>query len=155
ELCTFSPERLPLGRPPGHCFRRRTRRGTATGSAEPTVPGTGRMPVALEPVPSIPSLVVVSHHDPATADSLRHAVESIPGWQVLVAAPNVPGPTPALAAGPSVTLVGCAVLANLPADCSTPLIAVGDDDRPADVSAAMSAGARSLLAWPDGAANLP
>jgi Flp pilus assembly CpaE family ATPase len=113
------------------------------------------MPVALEPVPSIPSLVVVAHDDPAVADSLRHAVESAGGWQVLVAAPSAAGLTAALAAGPSVALVGCAVLADLPADCRTPLIAVGDDDRRADIGAAMAAGARSLLAWPDGAADLP
>jgi cellulose biosynthesis protein BcsQ len=113
------------------------------------------MPVALEPVPSIPSLVVVAHDDPVTADSLRHAVESAGGWQVLVADPGVAGLTAALAAGPSVALVGCAALANLPAGCRAPLVAVGDDDRPADVRAAMAAGARSLLAWPDGAADLP
>jgi cellulose biosynthesis protein BcsQ len=113
------------------------------------------MPVALEPVPSIPPLVVVAHDDPATAESLRHAVEAAAGWQVLVAHPSVAGLTAALAAGPSVALVGCAVLANLPADRQTPLVAVGDDDHTADVRAAMAAGARSLLAWPDGAADLP
>jgi cellulose biosynthesis protein BcsQ len=113
------------------------------------------MAVALEPVPSTPPLVVVAHDDPATADSLRHAVESAAGWQVLVADPSVAGLTAALAAGPSVALVGCAVLAGLPADCRTPLVAVGDDARPADVRAAMAAGARSLLTWPDGAADLP
>jgi Flp pilus assembly CpaE family ATPase len=111
--------------------------------------------VALEPVPSIPSLVVVAHDDPATADSLRHAVESAGGWQALVADPSVAGLTATLAAGPSVALIGCAALANLPADFRVPLVAVGDDDRPADVRAAMAAGARSLLAWPDGAADLP
>jgi pilus assembly protein CpaE len=47
------------------------------------------------------------------------------------------------------------VLADLPAGCRTPLLAVGDDDRPADVRAALAAGARSLLAWPDGVADLP
>jgi cellulose biosynthesis protein BcsQ len=113
------------------------------------------MPVALEPVPSISPLVVVAHDDPATADSLRHAVESTAGWRVLVADPSIAGLSVALAVGPSVALVGCAVLANLPADRRTPLVAVGDDDRPADVRAAMAAGARSLLAWPDGAADLP
>jgi cellulose biosynthesis protein BcsQ len=111
--------------------------------------------VALEPVPSTPPLVVVAHDDPATADSLRHAIESAAGWRVLVAAPGVAGLTAALAVGPSVALIGCAALANLPADCRTPLVAVGDDDRPSDVRAAMAAGARSLLAWPDGAADLP
>jgi pilus assembly protein CpaE len=112
------------------------------------------MPVALEPVPSIPPVVVIAHDDPGTADSLRHAVEAA-GWQALLADPSASGLTAALAAGPSVALVGCAALANLPPDCPVPLIAVGDDDRAADVKAALVAGARSLLAWPDGAADLP
>jgi pilus assembly protein CpaE len=112
------------------------------------------MPVALEPVPSIPPVVVIAHDDPGTADSLRHAVEAA-GWQVLLADPSASGLTAALAAGPSVALFACAALANLPADCPVPLIAIGDDDRAADVKAALVAGARSLLAWPDGAADLP
>jgi pilus assembly protein CpaE len=112
------------------------------------------MPVALEPVPSIPPLVAIAHDDPGTADSLRHAVEAA-GWQVLLADPSPSGLTAALAAGPSVALVACAALTNLPADCPVPLIAIGDDDRAADVKAALIAGARSLLAWPDGAADLP
>jgi cellulose biosynthesis protein BcsQ len=112
------------------------------------------MPVALEPAPSITPLVVVAHDDPGTADSLRHAVESVAGWQVLVADPGAGGLTAALAAGPSVALVGCGTLADLPPDCPTPLVAIGDDDRPGDVRAALAAGARSLLAWPDGAADL-
>ena len=111
--------------------------------------------MALEPVPSTPRLVVVAHSDPATADSLRHAVESTAGWRVLAAGPGDAGLAAALAAGPSVALVECALLDDLPADCRTPLVAVGDDDRAADVGAAMAAGARSLLAWPDGAADLP
>ena len=111
--------------------------------------------MALEPAPSITSLVVIAHDDPGTADSLRHAVEAVAGWQVLVADPGAGGLTAALAAAPSVALVGCGALANLPPDCPTPLVAVGDDDRPADVRAALAAGARSLLAWPDGAADLP
>ena len=37
----------------------------------------------------------------------------------------------------------------------TPVVAIGDDDRAADVRAALAAGARSLLAWPDGVADLP
>ena len=110
--------------------------------------------MALEPVPSTP-LVVVVHDDPGTADSLRHAVEATTGWQVLVADPGRAGLAAALTAGPSVALVGCGALANLPPDCPTPLVAVGDDDHPADVRAALAAGARSLLAWPDGAADLP
>jgi Flp pilus assembly CpaE family ATPase len=113
------------------------------------------MPVALEHVPSMPPLVVIAHDDPGTADSLRHAVESVTGWQVVMADPSPAGLTAALVAGPSVALVGCAALVNLPADCRTPIIAIGDDDRPADVRAALGAGARSLLAWPDGVADLP
>jgi pilus assembly protein CpaE len=112
------------------------------------------MPVALEPVPSIPPVVVVAHDDPGTADSLRHAVEAA-GWRVLLADPSAAGLTAALAAGPAVALVACAALADLPPDCPVPLIAIGDDDRAADVRAALLVGARSLLAWPDGAADLP
>jgi pilus assembly protein CpaE len=103
----------------------------------------------------MPPLVVVVHHDPGTADSLRHAVESASGWQVLAADPSPAGVATALAAGPSVALVGCDALAHLPADCRTPVVAIGDDDRPGDVRAALAVGARSLLAWPDGAADLP
>jgi Flp pilus assembly CpaE family ATPase len=113
------------------------------------------MPVALAPVPSIPPLVLVAHDDPGTADSLRHAVETAAGWPVLMADPSHAGLTAALASGPSVALIGCAALANLPSGCRVPLVAVGDDDRPGDVRAALTAGARSLLAWPDGAADLP
>jgi pilus assembly protein CpaE len=113
------------------------------------------MPVALEPVPALPPLVVVAHDDPATADSLRHAVETAVGWQVVMADPSPAGLAAAISSSPSVALVGCDVLANLPTDCPTPLIAVGVDDRPADVRAALAVGARSLLAWPDGAADLP
>ncbi len=111
--------------------------------------------MALAPVPSMPPLVVVVHDDPGTADSLRHAVESASGWQVLTADPSPAGLAAALAAGPSVALVGCDALAHLPADCRTPIVAIGDDDRPADVRAALAVGARSLLAWPDGVADLP
>src|SRR5215216_1997460 len=113
------------------------------------------MPVALAPVPSMPPLVLVAHDDPGTADSLRHAVETAAGWQVLMADPSHAGLTAALASGPSVALIGCATLANLPSGCRIPLVAIGDDDRPADVRAALAAGARSLLAWPDGVADLP
>ena len=111
--------------------------------------------MAIAPVPSMPPLVVVVHHDPGTADSLRHAVESVSGWQVLAADPDPAGVAAALAAGPSVALVACDALAHLPADCRTPVVAIGDDDRPGDVRAALAVGARSLLAWPDGAADLP
>ncbi|HSO54018.1 MAG TPA: hypothetical protein VL330_15020 [Actinomycetes bacterium] len=111
--------------------------------------------MALDPVLSMPPLVVIAHDDPGTADSLRHAVESTTGWQVVMADPSPAGLTAALVAGPSVALVGCAALGNLPADCRTPIVAIGDDDRPADIRAALGAGARSLLSWPDGVADLP
>jgi pilus assembly protein CpaE len=103
----------------------------------------------------MPPLAVIAHDDPGTADSLRHAVEAVAGWQVLMADPSPAGLAAAVAAEPSVALVGCDALPNLPADCQTPLVAIGDDDRPADVRAALAAGARSLLAWPDGVADLP
>jgi cellulose biosynthesis protein BcsQ len=111
--------------------------------------------VALAPVPSISPLVVLAHDDPGTADSLRHAVQSATGWQVVMADPSPAGLTAALATGPSVALVGCAALASLPVDCQIPIVAIGDDNRAADVRAALAAGARSLLAWPDGVADLP
>ena len=111
--------------------------------------------MAIAPVPSTPPLAVVAHDDPGTADSLRHAVESVSGWRVLVADPSPAGLAAALAAGPLVVLVGCDALAHLPAGCRAPLVAIGDDDRPADVRAALAVGARSLLAWPDGVADLP
>jgi cellulose biosynthesis protein BcsQ len=111
--------------------------------------------VALEPVPAMPPLVLIAHDDPTTADSLRHAVETAVGWQVLVADPDPAGMAAAVASGPSVALVGCGVLAHLPSGWTIPLIAVGDDDRPDDIKAALATGARSLLAWPDGAADLP
>ncbi len=110
--------------------------------------------MALEPVPSMPPLVVIAHDDPGTADSLRHAVEAATGWQVLMADPSPVGLTAALVTGASVALIGCTALGNVPSDCRTPIIAIGDDQRAADVRAALTAGARSLLAWPDGAADL-
>jgi hypothetical protein len=58
------------------------------------------MPVALAPVPSMTPLVVVAHDDPGTAESLRHAVEALAGWQVMVADPGAGGITAAIAAGP-------------------------------------------------------
>jgi pilus assembly protein CpaE len=111
--------------------------------------------VALAPAPSIPPLVLIAHDDPGTADALRHAVESATGWPVLMADPSHAGLTAALASGASVALVGCAALANLPGGWQAPIVAIGDDDRPADVRAALAAGARSLLTWPDGVADLP
>lgn len=110
--------------------------------------------MALEPAPSMPPLVVIAHDDPGTADSLRHAVEAATGWQVVMADPSPAGLAAVLMTGASVALIGCAALGNVPADCRTPIIAIGDDERAADVRAALSAGARSLLAWPDGAADL-
>src|SRR5215213_8148135 len=136
-------------------FPRRTGPAPPPGPLSPQPQVPGGCPVALAPVPSVPPLVVIAHDDPGTADSLRHAVESAVGWQVLMADPSPAGLTAALASGPSVALVGCAALANLPSGCRTPLIAVGDDDRPGDVRAALAAGARSLLSWPDGVADLP
>ncbi|HEU4397342.1 MAG TPA: cellulose synthase operon protein YhjQ/BcsQ [Actinomycetota bacterium] len=111
--------------------------------------------MAPEPVPATLPLVVVAHDDPATADSLRHAVETAAGFRVAVAQPGRAGLAAALATGPAVALVGCALLADLPAGCGIPLLAVGDDDRPADLRAALQAGATGMLAWPDGAADLP
>ena len=111
--------------------------------------------MALEPVPATLPLVVVAHDDPGTADALRHAVETAAGFRVAVAQPGPAGLAAALATGPAVALVGCAVLAELPAGCPVPLLAVGDDDRPADLRAALQAGATGMLAWPDGAADLP
>jgi hypothetical protein len=113
------------------------------------------MPVALEAVTDTVPLVVVAHDDPATADSLRHAIETAAGWRVAVAQPDPAGLTAALAADPALAVVGCAALADVPAGCRTPLLAIGDDDRPADLRAALQAGAVGMLAWPDGAADLP
>jgi cellulose biosynthesis protein BcsQ len=113
------------------------------------------MPVALEPVPATVPLVVVAHDDPATADALHHAVEAAAGFRVAVAQPGPAGLAAALATGPAVAVVGCDLLADLPAGCRVPLLAVGDDDRPADLRAALQAGATGMLAWPDGAADLP
>lgn len=111
--------------------------------------------MALEPVPATLPLVVVAHDDPGTADALRHAVETAAGFRVAVAQPGPAGLAAALATGPAVALVGCAVLAELPPGCHVPLLAIGDDDRPADLRAALQAGATGMLAWPDGAADLP
>jgi cellulose biosynthesis protein BcsQ len=110
--------------------------------------------VALEPDLATVPLVVVAHDDPGTADALRHAVEGT-GFRVAVAQPGPAGLAAALATGPAVALVGCALLAELPAGCRVPLLAVGDDERPADLRAALQAGATGMLAWPDGAADLP
>lgn len=100
-------------------------------------------------------LVVVAHEDPGTADSLRHAVESLAGWRTIVAEPDPAGLVAALASRPAAALVSCQLLADVPSGCGVPLLAIGDESRPADLRAALSSGARGLLAWPDGAADLP
>jgi Flp pilus assembly CpaE family ATPase len=100
-------------------------------------------------------VVVIAHEDPGTADSLRHAVEGVAGWRAVVAEPDAAGLGAALASGPSIALVSCALLGDIPTASPVPLLAIGDDGRPADLRAALTAGARGLLAWPDGAADLP
>jgi pilus assembly protein CpaE len=110
--------------------------------------------VATGPTREILPLVVVAHDDPGTADALRHAVETAAGWRVTVAVPGPAGLGAALATGPSVALVGCSVLGDLPSRCPVPVLAVGDDNHPADLRAALAAGARGLIAWPDGVADL-
>jgi Flp pilus assembly CpaE family ATPase len=109
------------------------------------------MDTARDPTP----LVVIAHEDPGTADGLRHAVETVAGWRAVVAEPDAAGLGAAIAGGPSVALVSCALLADVPAASPVPLLAIGDDSRPADLRAALTVGARGLLAWPDGAADLP
>ncbi|HZD37091.1 MAG TPA: cellulose synthase operon protein YhjQ/BcsQ [Actinomycetes bacterium] len=111
--------------------------------------------MSLNMVRDVPPSVVVAHDDPGTADSLRHAVESLVGWLVVVAEPGPAGLGAALASGPVAALVGCDLLGDLPPGCRVPVLAIGDDTRPADLRSALSAGARGLLAWPDGAADLP
>jgi CheY-like chemotaxis protein len=98
-------------------------------------------------------LLVVAHDDAGTADGLRHAVETA-GWRVAVAQPGAAGLAAALTARPAVALVGCALLRDLPAGSGVPVLAVGDDTRPADLRAALDAGAAGLVTWPDGAADL-
>ncbi len=100
-------------------------------------------------------LVVIAHEDPGTADSLRHAVETVAGWRVVVAAPEAAALGAALADGASVALVSCALLGDVPGASPVPVLAIGDDGHPADLRAALAVGARGLLAWPDGAADLP
>jgi Flp pilus assembly CpaE family ATPase len=99
-------------------------------------------------------LVVVAHEDPGTADSLRHAAETVAGWRAVVADPHPASLGAALAGVPAVALVGCGLLADVPPECGVPLLAVGDDSRPADLRAALAVGARGLITWPDGAADL-
>ncbi len=100
-------------------------------------------------------VVVIAHEDPGIADSLRHAVEGVAGWRAVVAQPDAAGLGAALASGPSVALVSCGLLGDVPTASPVPLLAIGDDGRPADLRAALVVGARGLLAWPDAAADLP
>jgi MinD-like ATPase involved in chromosome partitioning or flagellar assembly len=111
--------------------------------------------VALDNVRDRTPLVVIAHEDPGAADSLRHAVETVAGWRAVVAAPDAAALGAALAGGASVALISCALLGDVPAASPVPLLAIGDDGRPADLRAALAVGARGLLAWPDGAADLP
>lgn len=100
-------------------------------------------------------LVVIAHEDPGMADSLRHAIETLAGWRAVVAEPDPASLGAALASAPAVALVGCGLLADFPTASGVPLLAVGDDSRPADLRAALAVGARGLLTWPDEAADLP
>jgi CheY-like chemotaxis protein len=109
--------------------------------------------MALASRPDSQPLLVVAHDDAGTADGLRHAVETA-GWRVAVAQPGAAGLAAALTARPAVALVGCALLRDLPAGSEVPVLAVGDDTRPADLRAALDAGAAGLVTWPDGAADL-
>ena len=109
--------------------------------------------MALASRPDSQPLLVVAHDDAGTADGLRHAVETA-GWRVAVAQPGAAGLAAALTARPAVALVGCALLGDLPAGSGVPVLAVGDDTRPADLRAALDAGATGLVTWPDGAADL-
>lgn len=99
--------------------------------------------------------VVIAHEDPGTADALRHAVAADGGWRPVVAATGADGLAAALASDEhAVAVVGCRRLAELPAAASVPVLAIGDDSRAEDVRAALEAGARSLVSWPDCMADL-
>lgn len=111
--------------------------------------------MALDTARDLSPLVVIAHEDPGMADSLRHAIETVAGWRAIVAQPDPPSLGAALAAAPAVALIGCGLLADVPPASGVPLLAIGDDSRPADLRAALAAGARGLLTWPDGAADLP
>ncbi len=111
--------------------------------------------MALDTARDLSPLVVIAHEDPGTADSLRHAIETVAGWRTVVAEPDPASLGAALASAPAVALVGCGLLADVPQACGVPLLAIGDDSRPADLRAALTVGARGLLTWPDGAADLP
>lgn len=100
-------------------------------------------------------LVVIAHEDPGTADSLRHAIEAFAGWRTVLAEPDAVSLAAALAGAPAAALVSCGLLPYVPSTSRVPLLAIGDDSRPADLRAALAIGARGLLTWPDGAADLP
>src|SRR6266536_1545797 len=117
--------------------------------AQPPAPG-GR-PVA--PAPQSQPFAVVAHDDPGTAEALRHAAGTA-GWRVVVAAPGQHGLEAALTSRPAVAVVGCGRLGELPGSLDVPLLAVGDDADAGDLRAAVAAGARGLLTWPDDAADL-
>src|SRR5919198_2701997 len=121
----------------------------------PYHPNFRRNVVALHMVDEVQPLVVIAHEDAGTADALRHAVEAIVRWRAVVAEPSAAGLGAALASGPAVALIGCGLLSELPAGCRVPVLAVGDDTRAADLRSALAVGARGLLAWPDGASDLP
>ncbi len=110
--------------------------------------------MTLDIAEDLSPLVVIAHEDPGTADSLRHAVETAANWRVVVAEQGPAGLGAALASAPVAALVDCGLLADFPASCRVPVLAVGDDTRPADLRAALAVGARGLLTWPDDAADL-
>jgi MinD-like ATPase involved in chromosome partitioning or flagellar assembly len=111
--------------------------------------------VALDTARDLSPLVVIAHEDPGTADSLRHAIETFAGWRTILAEPDPASLGAALASAPAAALVSCGLLAHVPSNSQVPLLAIGDDSRPGDLRAALAVGARGLLAWPDGAADLP
>jgi Flp pilus assembly CpaE family ATPase len=104
-------------------------------------------------------LVTVAHPDPAAAEALRHAIVAA-GWRVALAGDGAAGLAAAMACQPAVAVIGCGLLPGLPVATGpdgvavVPLLAVGDDQDAADLRAAVTAGARGLIAWPDGAADL-
>ena len=109
----------------------------------------------MDTAPDPSPLVVIAHEDPGTADSLRHAIEASAGWRTVLAEPDPASLGAALAGAPAAALVSCGLLAQVPSTCRVPLLAIGDDSRPADLRAALAVGARGLLTWPDDAADLP
>jgi cellulose biosynthesis protein BcsQ len=105
--------------------------------------------------PGTVPLVVVAHEDAGIAESLRHALEADVGWRAVVVPPEEHALAAAVASGVTAALIGCGALADLPARRAVPVLAVGDDTRPADLRAALSACAVGMLTWPDDAADLP